>query len=345
MKLKHHIAAALGALFAFCGVASAQERIVYNIFTPPTHFIWDVMKDWAAQVEAETEGRVVVEFTAKSVAPPPKVMDAIRKGAADAGFIANVFLGPKHPGPEVGMLPWVHRGDSEASSVAIWNTYMKYFADKEEWKGIELLGMHQWGGGSVCSTTDDPIAGLGDLTSRKVWVLPGVSAKLLQALDVSVVSGPAVQIHEIVSRNVVDAHVGITYDAINSFKATPYTKSCVRFETSPNSTNFSHFFNAKAWARLSEEDQEIIRGLSGEHLARMVGSAYNQINADARQAMADAGTTFTDASEEFVAELDVGAQPLIQNWIAKVGEMGVDGAEALDYMRGEVARMSTVSTN
>lgn len=70
-------------------------------------------------------------------------MDAVRKGAADAGFVANVFLGPKHPGPVIGMLPWVHRGDSKASSVAIWNTYQKFFADKEEWKGIELLGMYQ----------------------------------------------------------------------------------------------------------------------------------------------------------------------------------------------------------
>ena len=345
MKLKHLLASAAIALASVGGASTAQERIVYNVFLPPAHFIWGVMKDWAAQVEEGTEGRVVVEFTAKSVAPPPKIMDAVRKGAADAGFMANVFLGPKHPGVEVGMLPWVHRGDSEASSVAIWNTYQKYFADKEEWKGIELLGMHQWGGGSVCSTIDDPITGLADLKSRKVWVLPGVSAKLLQKLDVSVVSGPAIQIHEIVSRNVVDAHIGITYDAINSFKATPYTKSCVRFVTSPNSTNFSHFFNAKAWARLSEQDQEIIRSLSGEHLARMVGSAYNVVNADARQAMADAGTVFTDASDEFVAELDVAAQPLIAEWIEKVGKIGVDGAEALEFMRSEVERMSTVSTN
>lgn len=345
MRLTQAFTLALSAFLMFASAASAQERMTYNIFTPPTHFIWAVMKDWAAQVEDATEGRVTIEFTAKSVAPPPKILDAVRKGAADAGFVANVFLGPKHPGPEVGMLPWVHRGDSEASSVAIWNAYQKYFADKEEWKGIELLGMHQWGGGSVCSTTDEPIADLEDLTSRKVWALPGVSAKLLKNLDVSVVSGPAVQIHEIVSRNVVDAHVGITYDAISSFKAAPYTKSCVRFETSPNSTNFSHFFSAKSWQRLSAEDQEIIRGLSGEHLARMVGSAYNEINANARQGMEDAGTAFEDASAEFVAQLDTAAQPLIQDWKKKVAEMGVDGDEALEFMRSEVARMSTVSTN
>lgn len=345
MKLTRYIAAAFAALGLFGSAAPAQERFTYNIFTPPSHFIWDVMKDWAAQVEAETGGRVIIEFTAKSIAPPPKVMDAVRKSAADAGFIANVFLGPKHPGPHVGMLPWVHRGDSEASSIAIWNTYQKFFADKEEWKGIELLGMHQWGGGSICSTTETPITSLDDLKSRKVWVLPGVSAKLLKNLDVSVVSGPAVQIHEIVSRNVVDAHVGITYDAIYSFKAAPYTKSCVRFDSSPNSTNFSHFFSAKAWNRLSAEDQEIIRRLSGDHLARMVGAAYNEINAMSRQAMAEGGTIFDDASAEFVAELDAGAQPLIRDWLATVAESGVDGTEALAFMRSEVERLSSVSTN
>ena len=319
---------------------NAETTILYNIFTPPSHFTWEVMRDWAEQVHEKSAGRLKIEFTAKSVAPPPKVLSAIRKGAADAGFIANIFLGPKHPGPVVGLMPWVHRGDSEATSVALWNTYQQFFSDKEKWPGIQVLGMYHFAGASICSMTDEPIMTADDLRSRKVWSIPGNLAKMLGNMDVSVVTGPAVQIHEMVSRNVVEAYTGITYDSIIKFKAAPYTKSCLEFEQSPFSINFTHFINAKTWAALSAEDQQVLQDLSGEHLARMVGKKVNSELAKGRAALAESGVEFVPASDALLASLTESAQPVIDAWLAKVEGMGVDGQAALDFMHAEVERLS-----
>lgn len=338
--IKISLLAILVSVFFISHSANAETKILFNIFTPPSHFTWEVFQDWSDQIHEKSEGRLKIEFAAKSVAPPPKVMDAVRKGAADAGFVANIFLGPDNPGAHVGLMPWVHLGDSEATSVALWNTYQKFFADKEKWPGIEVLGMYHFAGASLCSMTDEQITSTEDLTSRKVWSIPGNLAKILGNMNVSLVTGPAVQIHEMVSRNVVEAYTGITYDSIIKFKVAPYTKSCVEFEKSPFAINFTHFINAKTWARLSEEDQQVLLDLSGEHLARMIGAKVNQQLKKGRDELVNT-VEFLPASDELVANFTESSQPIIDEWLAKVGEMGVDGQAAIDFMRSEVERLST----
>ncbi len=324
--------------------AAAKTKILFNIFVPPSHFYWEVMNDWADQVHKKSEGRLTIEFTPKSVAPPPKVMDAVRKGAADAGFIANIYLSPKNPGAHVGMMPWVHQGDSEATSVALWNTYQKFFADTEKWRGVHLLGMYHFAGGALCSLTDGQIASADDLTTRKVWSLKGNLDKILKKMGVATVTGPAVQIHEIVSRNVVEAYTGITYDSILQFKIDSYTKSCIQFEKSLFSINFTHFINARTWNSLSPEDQKVLTDLSGEHLARMVGVKVNQQALKGRDKLAKT-VKYHPPSDALMASLKENSQSIAKDWIAKVDGMGVDGQAALDFMRSEVERLSKINAN
>lgn len=337
--LKNAALAGLASALLSPLAASAETKILFNIFVPPSHYFWDVMKDWAGQVHEKSEGRLKIEFAAKSVAPPPKVLDAVRKGAADAGFVANIFLPPSNPGPLVGLMPWVHKGDSEATSVALWNTYQKFFEGKEKWRGVEVLGLYHFAGGVLCSLTDEPVNSAGALQSRKVWTLPGNMAKIMGEMDVPVVTGPAVQIHETVSRNVVEAYAGISYDSVVKFKVVPYTKSCTQFEKSPFSINFTHYINSKVWNGLSAEDQQVLKDLSGEHLARMVGARANIQRDKAVAAMKDT-VDFTMASPELMAALETSSKPVVDAWVEKVAEMGVDGQAALDFMRAEVERLS-----
>ena len=182
MKLKHLMATALGSFLAFGNIASAETVINYNNFLPPTHFTWDVMREWAAQVEEKSEGRLKIAFTAKSVAPPPKILDAVRKGAADAGFMANVFAQKQAPGTGFSMQPWVHRGDAEAAGVAAWEVYNKYFKEHDSWKGVELLGLFHFAASNLCSVDGAPLETVDDLKARKIWALPGTTANLIPSL-------------------------------------------------------------------------------------------------------------------------------------------------------------------
>lgn len=333
MRLKYIASAAIGALMTLGSVASAETVINYNNFLPPTHFTWDVMKDWAAQVEEKSEGRLKIAFTAKSVAPPPKILDAVRKGAADAGFMANVFAQKFAPGTGVSMTPWIHRGDAEAAGVALWQVYNKYFMEHDKWKGVELLGLFHFANANLCSVDGAPLENVAALKERKLWALPGTTADLMKELDIAVVSGPAVQIQELVSRNVVDAYSGLTYDSIDKFGAGPYTKFCIDFEAAPTSTNFSHFISSKVWKTLSAEDQQVLRDLSGEHLARMMGRAINAAQAKSKEKLIADGVQVLAASAELEAGMKEASVPVIERWMTSVEGYGVDSAAALQEVR------------
>ena len=57
----------------------------------------DAIDAWAAKIEEATGGEVKVSFPPKSVAPPPGIVDAVRNGVADGGFIFNGFIGQAAP--------------------------------------------------------------------------------------------------------------------------------------------------------------------------------------------------------------------------------------------------------
>ncbi|WP_424988515.1 TRAP transporter substrate-binding protein DctP [Microbulbifer sp. S227A] len=339
MKLRR-LLAAVGTTLVMATAATAETVITYNNFTPPTHFSWEVLRDWAAQVEEKSEGRIRIEFPAKSVAPPPKVLDAVRKGAADAGYMANVFAQKFAPGTGMTMTPWMHRGDAEAAGVALWEVYQEHFIDKDNWKGVELLGLFHFANANMCSVDGAPLDSVAALQERKVWALPGTTAALLKALDISVSSGPAVQIQELVSRNVVDAYAGITYDAIDKFGAGPYTKYCIDFEAAPTSTNFSHFISSRVWKRLSPQDQQVLRDLSGEHLARMMGRAINAAQAASKAKLRESGVDIQTPTPELLAGLKEGSKPVIATWIASVGDYDVDGMAILEQVRARIVELT-----
>ncbi|MEM6939356.1 MAG: TRAP transporter substrate-binding protein DctP [Pseudomonadota bacterium] len=332
--------AAVGSSILMGSAAMAQTVISYNNFTPPTHFSWAVLKDWAAQVEEKSEGRIKIEFPAKSVAPPPKVLDAVRKGAADAGYMANVFAQKFAPGTGLTMTPWIHRGDAEAAGVALWEVYQEHFIDKDKWKGVELLGLFHFAAANMCSVDGAPLDNVAALQERKVWALPGTTAALMKSLDISVSSGPAVQIQELVSRNVVDAYAGITYDAIDKFGAGPYTEFCIEFEAAPTSTNFSHFVSSKVWKRLSPEDQQVLRDLSGEHLARMMGRAINEAQATSKVKLQADGVEIKSPTPELLAGLEDASKPVIAAWMASVDDYGVDAAAIIDQVRARTRELT-----
>jgi TRAP-type C4-dicarboxylate transport system substrate-binding protein len=335
--------AVLACLALLPAQAGAETKIVFNIFTPPSHFMWPEMRGWAKQVSDATQGRVKLEFPAESVAPPPKILEAVKNGSADGGFMFNAFLAPKIKGPMVGQLPWIVPADrSGAASVAMWRTYQKFFADKGEFKDVHLLSLFQWGGAGMCSVTDTPVTTLDDLKKRKLWALAGNVATIVKNLGISFVAGPAVQIHEYVSRNVVDAYTGITWDSIESFKAAPYTKSCLLFDRYMNSANFSLFINNDTWAKLGKADQDAITKLAGEAMARHVGDSFDKSSLEAKDKLAKAGVTFAKVEPGLLEALHKASVPVEAQWIESVKSMGVDGKAAVAFMKSEVDQLSAM---
>lgn len=176
-----------------------------------------------------------------------------------------------------------------------------------------------------------------------MWALAGPAAKTLELAGVeALVAGPAARVSEFCQTNVVDGVAGISHDAIVTFGCLEFTKSLTahigRRLVMPN---FILFVTNDKWAEISPADQELIRSISGEYLARAVGAAADVAENRRIVQLTEAGVTFTVTSESFAAEMRAAAQPLYDAWTASAADMGVPAEEPIDFYKDEVQNYSS----
>ncbi|MCB1337832.1 MAG: TRAP transporter substrate-binding protein DctP [Maritimibacter sp.] len=340
--MKHAIlSAALAASTALVSPAMAETNLSFNIFFPQTHFSWPVFQAWADDIAAATNGEVRITFPAQSVAPPPGILDAVRNGVADGGFIFNGFIANSNPGTMITQMPWMSLNDSKAMSTVLWNTYERVFAPVEDWRGVHLASMFHLGPTYLCSVTDTPITTLDDLKSRRVWALPGTIADTLSDMGLAIVAGPAVQVQELTSRNTVDAHLGLTLETIVSFGVAPYTKSCVEMSPALQSANFSIFFNQRAWDKLTDAQRAAIDELSGPALAARLGAATDAAEAAARAELEAQGVTFAPIEPGLLSAMEASAAKISGGWEGAISNAyGIDAAALVAETRAAVTDAS-----
>lgn len=334
MKTKLFLAAL--ALAAASGAADAKTRLLVNCFWPSSHFACaEVLPNWIAEIERVTEGRVTGIIPPKSVAPPPEQLASIEKGLADVAVQFNGLIQNRVTGPIVAMQPFTGTHDAEAMSKALWATNRKYFAD--EFDTVHLLSQFVISPAELYSQTDTPINSIEDLAGRKIWVLPGPLADIAKNLGAGVVSTPAVKSNEIISRGVVDGHLGLDPQAVQAFQLMPYTKSTTKFAKAIYSTSFSVFVNADKWAEISPEDQAAIMSVSGDVLGAAFGARWNKAAAAAEAAYADAGIAVVEADPAFEAALIDASAFVTDEWLKAAEAAGIDGAGALEFYKSQLA--------
>lgn len=312
--------------------AGAETRLLINCFAPPQHVMCrDILPAWKDSVEKVTAKRVTIEFPAKSMAPPPAQWESVTKGVFDGALQFNGFIAKQVVGTRVAMSPFVAVSNAEAMSVALWRTYEKFMADKGEYNEVQLLGLFTAPGADFFSMTDTPITSIESLKGRKMWALPGVTSTLLKEVGTPVVSGPAVQMHEIIARGVVDGFVGIPTSDVVAFKLTAYVKSVTVTKRKIFAPTFSFFVSKEKWAKIAAEDQKVILSVSGEKFAALAGGAWRKIEEGAAAELKKAGIRFVDATPAFEDALVKASAAFNEGWIKEAGAKGIDGKAALEF--------------
>ncbi|WP_251417720.1 TRAP transporter substrate-binding protein DctP [Lutimaribacter degradans] len=309
----------------------ATETILFNCFFPPRHHVCsEFLPEMGRRIDAATEGRVALRVPPSSLAAPPNQYEAVRNGVVDGAVQFNGFLGEQVPAIQFALLPFVGQAGAEQSSVAIWETYQAHFGPG--FGDAVLLSVFAYNGGDFYSVTDAPIDSVQDIARRKIWAVPGATANTIAATGASVVSGPAVQMLEIVSRGVVDGHVGVPQSEIAQFKLTDYTRSVTLFPEKIFQASFSFFVSKDKWARISEPDRAAILAALGGDFARWMGAFQDRVFHQAHEELKAAGVAFVAGDPAMLDELRTLGRAQVEAWIARMGDEGVDGAQVLaDY--------------
>ncbi len=340
LKTFSMVLAVSAGLVAWAGTAApvlAQTKILVHVFAPPNYpnnsHGWVYLKE---NVERDTQGRVVFEFTPGKVAPPNRNWDHVTNGVVDAAYLHTGFERNRLWLTEVGRLPG-KTPTATAMSVASWRTYKKFFESADEFKGAKLLTLYSFTGENIW-TMKKPINELSDLKGMKLRSGAGLAANIFKALDIAPVPSLAAEIFPMVSKGVVDGMAGPAA-LVTVLKVDQFMKYGLRYPGAFTTLMWTPILNQDKWDSISADDQAIMEKYLGEAMARSVAGEWDRRNASSLKKMAEAGVKIQDASPAFVAAVQQKTAKFTDEWLERAAKRGVDGKAALAYYEQQLKEL------
>ncbi len=305
------LAAIVGSAFAV--PAQAQTTLTYSSWVPPTHHLSVWQRNWAAELEKATGGRIKTQELPKAPAAPPGTFDAVRDGLVDFSYVTASYTPARHILPLMAELPGAG-ATAEINSVAFSRIHWKYFQKVGEYKGVHLMAVWTHGPGQMF--TKKPIKTLDDFKGQKIRTGGGIAEEVVTALGGSAFFKPAPESYELLSSGVADG-VFFPFESIASFKLDKVIGQATVFPGGLYSSAFGFFMNEDKWNKLSKQDQDIIEKFSGEYAARSNGQSWDRADKVGMDALKAAGAAIVDADAALVAEVRKRSAPIVENWIKK----------------------------
>ena len=328
LKLKA-IGLAVGAAVSMNAMAETTMRVA--TWLPPTHPQNSVaMPEFKKMVEEATEGRVKVVIE-NFQGHPKTIYSSVEDGIIDASWGVNAYTPGRFALTGVAEIPG-ETANAEDASVALWKVQQEYFAEANEYEGLELLGMWVHAPGVIHSKFR--INSLDDLKGKKIRLGGGMVNDLAARLEVTPVGGSAPSSYEKLQQGVVDG----TFLPIGEhkfFKLSEVTDHLTIFPTALYTTTFSFVANQEFMEDLDPKDAEAIRAALGENLSRMQGKTWQDMNAVGMAHAKEAGTNIhmVDSYEQLAADMRSKMKGLDAQWIESVADRGVDAKAALEAFR------------
>lgn len=329
-----------GALAAalFGGPASAETTTMrFSVWIPMTHPVHTgIYVPWAQNVEKATEGRVKVEFVS-ALGAPPAHFDLVKNGVADVAMPVHDYTPNRFTLTKLFELPFLS-DNSIAPSLAAWRTQEKFFAKANEHGGVKLLSLWTHGPAHIYMV-NAPVKSLADVKNKKMRVAGGMSDIVAKELGMTPFFAPASQAYDALSKGVAD---GILFPAesVPSFKL----EKIIRYGTMIPGGLYesSHYMvmNEAKFKSLSQKDQAAIDSVSGEALAKLAGTVWDQLNTKGTETMKAAGVQITTADAAFMADLHKLLDPIEANWLKDAEKKGVDGKAALAFFKAEIKKVN-----
>jgi TRAP-type C4-dicarboxylate transport system substrate-binding protein len=224
-----------------------------------------------------------------------------------------------------------------ANSIAYSRIHWKYFQQVGEYKGVKLLGVFTHGPGQM--HTKKPVRGIDDLQGLKIRTGGGVAEAVAKALGASAFVKPAPESFELLKSGVADG-VFFPLESIVSFKLETVLEQTTLFPGGMYSSAFGFFMNQDKWNKLPKQDQEIIEKLSGEHIARLAGQAWDDADKKGLEGIQKSGIKLVKADAAFAAEVKKRSAPIIDDWIKQASAKGLDARKILDEFQAELKKVA-----
>src|SRR5262245_39326605 len=330
------VAVVLGVIAA-AQPALAQTTLTMSSWVSPQHHLTSiVLQGWATEVEKATSGRVKFQMLPKHPSAPPGTFDAVRDGLVDLSYVTASYTPARHIMPLMPELPG--GGDTAlVNSVAYSRIYWKHFHKLGEYKGVKLLGVFTHGPGQMF--TKRSVAGINDVQGLKIRTGGGVAEAVAKALGTSAFVKPAPASYGLLKSG-LPGGVCCPLASIISFKRDTVLEQATLFPGGMYSSAFGFFMNEDKWNKLPKPDQEVIEKLAGEHIARLAGKSWDEADQKGMDALKKSGVKIVNANPALVSEVQKRSAPIVDDWIKKANDKGIDGAKVLAEFRAELKKVA-----
>lgn len=266
---------------------------------------------WMEEIKERTGGRVIIEyFNPNTICAEGDIYDAVRSGVLDIGGTNVTRNKGKFPLASLFDQPFVF-STATSASVASWRLAQEFPALAKEFDETHLLTL--WGGAaSQLSTSGRDVKTLDDLKGLKIATFSAAYMDLAQALGASAISVSPTDVYLALQRGQADAVIA-PFAYMRSTKIFEGAKKS--FVADMNTSGFYLSMNKDTWNALPDDIKQIFNETTGEALARRIGAATDQSNADDLEFIKQQGQQVTAIEAAEVDRWRAKAEPLLDAWV------------------------------
>ena len=318
--------------------SQGETKLLFSSFTPPTQMMnQKVFPFWIKDVEAATGGRVKIETSPSSLAPPPGQLDLVLTGGADLAWQFSGVVANRLAMNQMTQIP-MPTASAQVMSQAIWRTHEKFFGPANEYKGLKVLAVFVLPA-LYTYTLKEPLISLDQIRQMKVLSVPGTAAKAWGNLTSGVVTSPVARYFELVSKGTVDAYTSMSIADLVAFNLWPSTKYIIDLKDAKNAATFAFVMNEGKWNSISKADQAAIDKVSGEAFARYM-KGVDEVTDEVIKKVTAEGIQRITAPDAVIDGVKKAYAFAETDWLAEAKRRGVDGRAALDFYRAQIRELS-----
>ena len=329
--MKKLILAAAGLLLTTTAAAAQEVTLRLHHFMgekAPLH--GKMMVPLAAAIEEASEGRMKVEvFSGMSLGGRPgDLYDQAADGAVDIVVTLPGYTAGRFNRSEVFELPFMMK-DPVATAEAYYDLITQELQDGE-FEETKILT--SWVHGPGVLHSKEPISSLEDMVGQEMRGPTRVVTDLLGELGATPVGMPLPLIPENLSKGVISGTV-LPWEVTPSIRLAELVTNHTELsgDTSLYTAVFIMAMNWDSYEGLPDDLRQILDDHTGKGLA--ASTAQVMLDADAGGRNVASGNTFITLDGAEVERWKAAAQPVVDRWVTRAGEMGFDGEAAIAQAR------------
>ena len=325
---------AVAAAASLAGVALAQDKAVELKFAhwlPPSHSLAKTgFEPWAKSVEAASKGSIKVAlFPAQQLGKAADHYDMARDGIADMTWVNPGYQAGRFPMYAAGELPFLNGKPGPASAAL--DAWYRSYAPKEM-PDVKYCFGHLHVG---ALHSKKPITEPDQIKGMKIRPANGTVAQMMSLLGATNVQVSAPEARDALEKGVADA-ITFPWKSIVSFGIDKAVKYHTDFRL--YAANFVWVMNPGWYGGLSASQKRVIDSHCTNEWAGKVGTDWGDDEDSGRETLAKtAGHTIVQLKPEQMAAWKKAVAPIYDAWTAGAAKAGVNGAQALEALRKELA--------